>query len=140
MRNRELTELGDRLKSAREQRGVHLQATADQAEITATCLLRLERGQATTPSPHVLRRLGHVLGLPYLQLMGLAGYLDDEELATARARSPPHHPLVGDDLSPDEWREVTAFIRQLTERREQRSPNGSSAGTVIRLSCQGSSR
>ena len=112
-----LKEFGDRLRRAREGRCLSLQATAEPADITAPYLLKLERGQVTTPSPHVLGRLGLVLGVPYLELMELAGYLDEEQLTVARGRKPRPHPLAGEDLSPEEWFEVAAFIRELKKRR-----------------------
>jgi len=110
--------------------GASLQAIADTAKISAAYLQKLERGEVTTPSPRVLRRLASSVGLPYLGLMELAGYLDEEELAEARLRepSPRPHPLAGQQLTPEEWRAVGAFIKMLVaERKTQVAEHDSSS-------------
>ena len=54
----------------------------------------------------------------YLRLMELAGYLDEEQLAQAKMRTPSPHPLAGQQLTPEEWKQVGAYIKQLiTQRR-----------------------
>ena len=115
-----LDKLGIELKKARDHMGVSLQAIADTAKISAAYLQKLERGEVSTPSPHVLRRLASSLGLSYLGLMELAGYLDEAELADARLRepSPRPHPLAGQKLTPEEWRAVGAFIKTLVAERK----------------------
>jgi len=66
----------------------------------------------------VLARLAAVLGVPYLGLMQLAGYLDDGQRAEAQLRAGKEpHPLAGQVLSPAEWRAVGAFIEELKARR-----------------------
>ena len=115
-----LVELGKELRDARDRLGASLQATAEPAKISAAYLQKLERGQVASPSPRVLRRLASSVGLPYLRLMELARYLDEDELAEARARepSPRPHPLAGKQLSPEEWRSVGAFITALVAVRK----------------------
>ena len=70
-----------------------------------------------SPSPRVLARLAIVLGLPYLRLMELAGYLNQEDMAAVELRSPDPHPLANQRLTPAEWREVGVFIRRLVAQR-----------------------
>jgi HTH-type transcriptional regulator, competence development regulator len=127
-----LTELGTELKSARDQLGLSLQAVSETAKISAAYLQKLERGQVGTPSPHVLRRLGSSLGLPYLRLMELAGYLDETEASEARSRepSPSPHPLAGKKLTREEWRAVGAFIKVLVSRprEDEEQPSGGGSG------------
>ena len=108
-----LKELGKALAQARRERALSLQSAAEPARITAPYLQKLERGSVTTPSPHVLGRLAQVLGIPYLRLMELAGYLDEAQLAAARERAPQPHPLSGVELSAEQWRAVGQFIREL---------------------------
>lgn len=114
-----LVDLGTELKETRERLGSSLQTVAETAKISATYLQKLERGQVGTPSPHVLRRVGSSLGLPYLRLMELAGYLDEVEAAEARSHepSPSPHPLASKKLTHEEWRAVGAFIKVLVEQR-----------------------
>ena len=125
-----LDKLGIELKKTRDKRGASLQAIADTAKISAAYLQKLERGEVSSPSPRVLRRLASSVGLPYLDLMELAGYLDEEELAEARARepSPRPHPLASQKLTPEEWRAVGAFIKMLVAERKTQiaTPDSSS--------------
>ena len=115
-----LIKLGIELKKARDQKGVSLQVIANAANISTAYLQKLERGQVSTPSPRVLYRLASSVGLPYLGLMELAGYLDEEEREKARLRepSPRPHPLAGQQLTPEEWRAVGAFIKTLVAKRK----------------------
>ncbi len=65
--------LGWRLRRARADRS--LKSVADEADITAAYLQKLERNRVRKPSPNVLHALGEELGIPYDELMELAGYV-----------------------------------------------------------------
>jgi transcriptional regulator with XRE-family HTH domain len=122
-----LTELGEALSSARERQGRSLQAVAEPAKISTAYLQKLERGQVSTPSPHVLRRLGTVLEVRYLRLMSLAGYLSDDEerrVATDDELRASRHPLADQQLVPEEWRAVGAFIKYLKAQRNRGARSG----------------
>jgi transcriptional regulator with XRE-family HTH domain len=125
-----LIKLGTELRKARDQMGVSLQVIADSANISTAYLQKLERGEVDTPSPRVLRRLASSVSLPYLGLMKLAGYLDEEESEEARLReaSPRPHPLSGQQLTPEEWRAVGGFIKRLVVKRKTQTiePDSSS--------------
>jgi transcriptional regulator with XRE-family HTH domain len=114
-----LVELGKNLRKAREAKGVSLEAVAGPAKISAAYLHKLESGIVNSPSPRVLARVASALEVPYLRLMELAGYLDEAEAEEARKRRPsPHpHPLAGQNLTPEEWRAVGAFIKALVADR-----------------------
>jgi transcriptional regulator with XRE-family HTH domain len=114
-----LAELGDALKIARESRGASLQTVASGAKISAAYLQKLERGAVGTPSPRVLRRLGHELGLGYLDLMVLADYLSRDEAVEAARREPAPrpHPLANQSLTSEDWRAVGAFVKTLKGQR-----------------------
>jgi transcriptional regulator with XRE-family HTH domain len=118
-----LNKLATELRKARDERGASLQAIADPARISVAYLQKLERGLVGSPSPHVLRRVASSIGLPYLRLMELAGYLEKDEVAAARERetTPRPHPLAGQKLSREEWRAVGAFIDVLKGKRRERS-------------------
>lgn len=107
------------LRAARTARGGSLEAVAGPARISAAYLHKLEHGVVQSPSPRVLARVAHVLEVPYLHLMRLAGYLDEEQLAELQARSEgsAKHPLADQQLTSEEWREVGAYIRNLIARR-----------------------
>lgn len=115
-----LLELGRDLREARKGRRASLETVANAARISAPYLLKLERGEVANPSPRVLARVAAALGVPYLQLMELAGYLDEDDLAAIRNREPRPHPLWGQSLSEQEWAEVGAFIGELITRRSSR--------------------
>ena len=116
-----LTELGNELYKARDGAGVSLESVAGPAKISAAYLHKLERGVVNSPSPRVLARIASALEVSYLRLMELAGYLDEEQLAQARLREPSEHPhpLAGQDLTPEEWRAVGAFIKALVAQRKE---------------------
>jgi HTH-type transcriptional regulator, competence development regulator len=110
-----LVKLGMELRKVRDQMGVSLRVIADTANISTAYLQKLERGEVSTPSPRVLSRLASSIGLPYLGLMELAGYLDEKELeeASLREPSPRLHPLTGQQLMAEEWPAVGGFIKKL---------------------------
>jgi HTH-type transcriptional regulator, competence development regulator len=113
-----LIALGKQLRNARDNTGTSLEAVAGPAKISAAYLHKLERGVVNNPSPRILARLALVLGVPYLHLMELAGYLDEVQAEEARVRaSPSPHPLADQQLTQDEWRAVGAFIKTLVSSR-----------------------
>jgi len=116
-----LIKLGSKLLEARKERRESLEAVAKPASISTTYLQKLERGEINSPSPRVLARLAVVLDVPYLLLMELAGYLNEEQLAKARVsiESSLPHPLVDQQLTPEEWRAVGAFIKYLFAQRKK---------------------
>jgi transcriptional regulator with XRE-family HTH domain len=50
---------------------------AAKAEISAAYLLQIEKGKRDIPSPHILKKLALVYGVPVKEMMRMAGYLDD---------------------------------------------------------------
>ena len=111
--------LGRKLKQARTDLGVSLQAVATPAGISAAYLHKLEQGSIETPSPHVLRRVSGELRLPYLELMVLARYLESEQIEGRQRYAPADELYIapGRDLSESEQKAVAAFIEYLIARR-----------------------
>ena len=114
-----LTELGKELATARTDRSLSLEAVAESAGISGAYLHKLEHGVVNSPSPRVLARIATALEVKYLRLMELAGYLDEMQLVEARKRavSPKPHPLANQQLTPQEWKAVGAFIKELVSQR-----------------------
>ena len=58
--------------------------------------------------------------MQYMRLMELAGYLNEELLAEERFKctSSQSHPLAGEQITPEEWRAVGAFIKYLVAQRK----------------------
>lgn len=112
-----LKKLGTALNGARASAGTSLEGVAGPARISATYLQKLERGWVKSPSPRVLARLADVLGVPYLDLMQLAGYLDAAQAAESANRPPLPHPLQDAALDANEWRAVADLVKALKARR-----------------------
>lgn len=70
-----MIELGQRVRAAREERGLSYRDVRDETGLALSHLQRLERGQVSEPSPHVLRKLARALELPYEGLLHDVGYL-----------------------------------------------------------------
>src|SRR5512133_2775587 len=124
-----LIELGQELAKARENKGLSLDAVAGAAKISGAYLHKLEHGVVDSPSPRVLARIAAALDVHYLRLMELAGYLDEAQAAAARMREPAPrpHPLAGQQLTPDEWKAVGAFIKKLVAGRKPKPGKRGSA-------------
>ncbi len=103
------TELGRTLRSARDISGKSLKAIAEPAGISPAYLMKLERGEVVSPSPHVLHRLARELGVAYTDLMRLAGYIVPE--AESRRSGVLAQALSSQDLTEDEARAVAAFLK-----------------------------
>jgi HTH-type transcriptional regulator, competence development regulator len=104
-------ELGTTLKAVRDMLGKSLKAIAEPSGISAAYLMKLEKGDVTAPSPHILHRLAEALGVEYVELMRLAGYVVPESegpRSNALAQA-----LSSQDLTEEEARAVAAFLELL---------------------------
>ncbi len=109
--------LGNTLRTARKLKGKSLKAVAEPAGISAAYLLKLEKGQVESPSPHILHRLAGELGIDYLELMRKTGYMVPDENATSGGRLA--HALSGEELTEDEERALAAFLKMLRSEKDQ---------------------
>lgn len=116
-------ELGARLFDVRRLRGLSLKAVADRAGISPAYLQKLERGEVTAPSPHVLHRLAEALRVSYSQLMKLAGYVlrrkDEAPGASILAQA-----LNSEGLTEDELAALAAYLKWYRDQREQKEKRG----------------
>jgi HTH-type transcriptional regulator, competence development regulator len=112
------SELAEALGAARAMKGLSLKAVADPAEISATYLQKLERGEVRDPSPHVLHRLSEELGLDYGELLRMAGYIVPKASKRHSAMAnggPISHALSSEALTEEEaaiLAEYLTFIRK----------------------------
>lgn len=106
--------LGETLRSVRELKGKSLKAVAEPAEISTAYLLKLEKGDVTSPSPHVLHRLAQQLELDYMDLMRLTGYVVQE--SGGLASSGLAHALSSEQLTDDEAHAVATFLKMYRDR------------------------
>jgi transcriptional regulator with XRE-family HTH domain len=109
--------LGPQLKDVRALRGDSLRAVASATGISAAYLLKLEQGQVTAPSPHVLLNLSKHYEVSYLRLMQLAGYATEDGPRTDRRTAGVlAEVLAAQDLTPEEVRAMAAFLSTLRAR------------------------
>jgi transcriptional regulator with XRE-family HTH domain len=101
--------LGNSLRAARELKGKSLKAVAEPAEISTAYLLKLEKGQVESPSPHILHRLAGELGADYLDLMRKAGYIVSD--SAEPSRSALTHALSGEPLTEDEELALATYLK-----------------------------
>lgn len=126
-----MDELAQRLREARSDGALSLEAASRAAKISTAYLHKLESGRVKTPSPHVLRRLAQVLGVQYRTLMELAGYLDAEDrrdapgkhaLAAARKEDTVDSPVAtGAPTNAEIVRLLVALRSELAELRRQQN-------------------
>jgi len=74
-------------KIARQEKQLSLLALSQRSSISYSMLYRFEEGDIPDPHPHLLHKISVALQLPYLKLMQLAGYLNDEDF-----KNPPFKP------------------------------------------------
>jgi len=92
---------------------------AEPAEISATYLQKLERGEVQDPSPHVLHRLSEQLGLDYAEVMRLAGYVvpSGRGRPAARAKGGPiSHALSSEPLTEEEATALSEYLKFIRSR------------------------
>jgi HTH-type transcriptional regulator, competence development regulator len=101
--------LGNSLRTARELKGKSLKAVAEPADISTAYLLKLEKGQVESPSPHILHRLASELGVDYLDLMRKAGYIVSDSGAPSGGALT--HALSGEPLTEDEELALATYLK-----------------------------
>lgn len=109
----EANTLGAELRLLRDMRGETLREVATASDISAAYLLKLEKGEVQSPSPHVLRRLARYLGVSYLSLMSDAGYDVSDEATVGSRPSVLASALASEKLTPAEQQAVAAFLATL---------------------------
>jgi transcriptional regulator with XRE-family HTH domain len=73
-------QLGDYVKHERERQGLSLRRLAVAAGVDASWLMRLERGEYSSPDPRHLREVARALEVEAADLYALAGYKGGEGL------------------------------------------------------------
>jgi transcriptional regulator with XRE-family HTH domain len=116
--------LGETLRKARDVRGLSSTEAARRAWISPAYLSRLEHDTVKRPSPEVLHHLSETLGVPYTELMALAGYRipgieeapDPNRLSAA----------LFADLTEDEQEELLEYLAWYRTRKKARASRRSS--------------
>jgi len=108
--------LGWRLRRARGDRS--LKSVADEASITAAYLQKLERNNVGKPSPNVLYPLGEALGIPYEELMELAGYVaPNGDASRVREGNVLAYALSSERLTEDEAAKLLEYLDWYRHRK-----------------------
>ena len=109
--------LGTQLRDVRSLRGDSLRSVAAGTGISAAYLFKLEQGQVSTPSPHVLLNLAKHYGVSYLSLMALAGYATDDDPERQPVKTGVlAQALAAQDLTAEEERAMAAFLSSMRLR------------------------
>lgn len=117
-----MDQLGKELQGVREVKGLSLKAVAEPADISPAYLQKLERGEVKNPSPHVLHGLSNALGIDYVDLMKLAGYVVPDNGAQSEREyrgSVLAQALSSEGLTNEEERQVADFLAYLRHRRHR---------------------
>lgn len=112
--------LGLMLKTARLKTGRTLRQLESETGISNGYLSQLESDAIKRPSPHHLHKLASTLALSYRELMELAGYVPEPQVAAISATSGLSIPLALDDLTAEDRRKIAAYIEDLRDARRQR--------------------
>ena len=108
--------LGWRLRRARADRS--LKSVADEANITAAYLQKLERNNVQKPSPNVLHALGSELKIPYEELMELAGYVaPDGDASRVSEGNVLTYALSSERLTEDEAAKLLEYLDWYRHRK-----------------------
>jgi transcriptional regulator with XRE-family HTH domain len=116
--NKELNKLGSFLASARQHKKLTLRAVEAETGVSNAYLSQLETGKIRSPSPVILRKLSDLYGVPYANVLELAGYpipeneKSDTSLTDLAARLGP--------VSPDEADELADYLQYLRSKRSNR--------------------
>lgn len=103
--------LGSRLRQLREARRLSLRNLEDLTGLSNGYLSLLENDKVKQPKPPVLHKLAEALDVPYIELMGLAGYLSDRDGAWAPSATPAAIMFKGaEHLNPDQHAAVQQLI------------------------------
>jgi len=106
--------LGEKIRKAREAKGVSVREFSETAGVAFSTLSRLESGLIYRPSTKILQRLSRALDIPLDELYVLAGYAHKEGLPSL-----PVYLRSKFGLSAAEASELEEHFRRINERRKK---------------------
>lgn len=109
--NRDLVELGRRLRAAREASGLSIRRLAERVGVHHSSLARIEAVEFEKPSYATLRRLAVVLEIDEADLLALAGYTTSDLLPAL-----PAYLRAKYDLPPEAAAQLSDYFDYLAER------------------------
>ena len=135
MNNGRDVELGARIRAARKERGLTLEALGKMAGVTRSFISQVENNVAA-PSIDTLRKLANALETPVFALVD--GYPSDRKVVRKQDRKrirAPHSPVEYELLSPDMQRRMEVILMELEPRQastpEPMGHRGEECATVL---------
>jgi transcriptional regulator with XRE-family HTH domain len=112
-------ELGEKLRQYRSLKGLTLRDVERKTKVSNAYLNQLEQGNIKGPSPHFLHKLANFYGVPYTNLLKLAGYLMPKEEAQAKKTAGVAFSLLK-DLTEEEEEELLKYLEFIRQKRKAR--------------------
>lgn len=75
---------GDELKRLRKQQNLSIWKLAVLADVSQSYLANVETNKRSAPSPAILRKIAEPLGITFIELMLLAGHLEEIDFQVDR--------------------------------------------------------
>ncbi len=118
--------LGPHIREIRNRKGMTLEAVAEKADISASSLSYIERGQ-NSPTAETMRKIADALGVTIGELLGIGPAVDHEVRPADDADRMPSE-LAGLargtwwlDLEPEDRQEISNFIEwKLSQIRKEK--------------------
>lgn len=107
--------LGNYIAKQRTHKNLSIRKLSQLANVSHTEIARIESGERKHPSPLVLKNIAHVLGCNFLEMMRIAGYLEDDHHTESISS------IFADlsTLTKEEIEEVKKFIKRLRHKHDQ---------------------
>lgn len=113
-----MTELGDLVRQAREDRGWSLRQASDHTGIHNAHLSQIETGKIERPSMALLWDLSIAYDLSYQLLLRLAGHADEHTSQGAKSLQGALLHATG-DLTDDDLQQAIQLMQELRRRRQE---------------------
>jgi len=110
-------ELGDKLRQYRNLKGLTLRDVERETKVSNAYLNQLEQGNIKEPSPHFLHRLANFYGVPYSNLLKLAGYLTPKEEGKGKKTAGVAFSLLK-DLTQEEEEELLKYLEFIRQKKK----------------------
>jgi len=112
-------ELAEKLRQYRNLKGRTLREVEKETGVSNAYLNQLEQGKVKGPSPHILQKLANFYGVPYTNLLELAGYLIPKEEARAKRTAGVAFSLLK-DLTKEEEEELLKYLEFMRQKKKAR--------------------
>lgn len=114
-----MSELGDLLAAKRKELGLTLRQVEEQTGIPNAHTSQIESGTIEKPAAHILWDYARIYGLPYSELMQLAGWWEPGRERAKRGNVVAALRAL-DELSPAQQNEALDFMAELARQPKRR--------------------